>query len=64
MGYSVLLYANAAMQGATLGTQAVLSGLRDAGSLAPVLDRLAPWAERRRLVRRDEYEELERRYKS
>ncbi|MFE7116313.1 oxaloacetate decarboxylase [Streptomyces sp. NPDC057654] len=64
MGYSVHLYANAAMQGAILGTQTVLAGLRDAGSLAPVMDRLAPWAERQRLVRRDEYEALERRYKS
>ncbi|MEV0280795.1 oxaloacetate decarboxylase [Streptomyces sp. NPDC050610] len=64
MGYSVLLYANAAMQAAILGTQTVLAGLRDAGSLAPVMDRLAPWEERQRLVRRAEYEELERRYEA
>ncbi|MFF7651755.1 hypothetical protein ACFZCY_18510 [Streptomyces sp. NPDC007983] len=62
MGYSVLLYTNAAMQGTILGTRTVLIGLRGAGSLAPVMDRLAPWAERQRLVRRAEYEELERRY--
>jgi 2-methylisocitrate lyase-like PEP mutase family enzyme len=62
MGFSIVLYANAAMQGAIRGTQTVLAGLRDAGSLASVLDQLAPWAERQRLVRRDTYDDLEHRY--
>ncbi|HYZ80297.1 MAG TPA: hypothetical protein VE571_03460 [Solirubrobacteraceae bacterium] len=64
MGFSLVLYANAAMQGAIRGTQTVLAGLRDAGSLAPVLDQLAPWAERQRLVRRDTYDDLEDRYRA
>jgi 2-methylisocitrate lyase-like PEP mutase family enzyme len=64
MGYSVLLYANAAMQGAIHGTQTVLAGLRDAGALDPVLDQLAPWDERQRLVRRAEYDNLEQRYRT
>jgi 2-methylisocitrate lyase-like PEP mutase family enzyme len=33
MGFSVILYANAAMQGAILGSQTVLTSLRDTGSL-------------------------------
>jgi 2-methylisocitrate lyase-like PEP mutase family enzyme len=64
LGFSVLLYANAAMQGAIHGTQVVLSGLRDAGSLDPVRDQLAPWAERQRLVGKDDYDQLEIRYRS
>jgi 2-methylisocitrate lyase-like PEP mutase family enzyme len=62
MGYSVILYANAAMQGAIRGTQTVLCGLRDAGSLAPVMTELAPWHERQRLVGKPHFEELELRY--
>jgi 2-methylisocitrate lyase-like PEP mutase family enzyme len=64
MGYSVLLYANAAMQGAIRGTRNVLAGLRDAGALDPVLDQLAPWDERQRLVRRAEYDEMQQRYRA
>jgi len=64
MGFSVLLYANAAMQGAIRGTQTVLAGLRDAGALDPVLDQLAPWDERQRLVRRADYDHLENRYRT
>jgi 2-methylisocitrate lyase-like PEP mutase family enzyme len=64
MGYSVLLYANAALQGAIHGTQAVLVGLRDAGSLDPVRNKLAPWDERQRLVRRKEFDELEQHYRA
>jgi 2-methylisocitrate lyase-like PEP mutase family enzyme len=64
MGFSVHLYANAAMQGAIRGTQTVLAGLRDAGALDPVLDQLAPWDERQRLVRRADYDDLEKHYRS
>ncbi|GEC10776.1 carboxyvinyl-carboxyphosphonate phosphorylmutase [Streptomyces spinoverrucosus] len=64
MGYSILLYANAAMQGAIHGAQKVLAGLRDAGSLGPVLDDLTPWHERQRLVRRDDFNDLDKRYQA
>lgn len=64
LGYTVLLYANAALQGAILGTQAVLTGLRDEGSLRTVADRLAPWPERQRLVRKGEFDALEARYRA
>jgi 2-methylisocitrate lyase-like PEP mutase family enzyme len=62
VGFSVVLYANAAMQGAIRGTQTVLKKLRDAGSLDPVLGELTPWDERQRLVRRDYDDQLESRY--
>jgi len=62
MGFSVILYANAAMQGAILGSQTVLASLRDTGSLDAAHDRLAPWAERQRLVRRAAYDDLEQHY--
>jgi 2-methylisocitrate lyase-like PEP mutase family enzyme len=62
MGFSIVLYANAAMQGAILGSQTVLAGLRDTGSLDATPDWLAPWVERQRLVRKAAYDDLERRY--
>jgi 2-methylisocitrate lyase-like PEP mutase family enzyme len=62
MGFSIILYANAAMQGAILGSQTVLTSLRDTGSLDAARDHLAPWEERQRLVRKAVYDELEHRY--
>ena len=64
MGYAVVLYANAAMQGAIHGTQTVLAGLRDTGSLDPVLENLTHWPERQRLVRRAEFDALAKRYQA
>jgi 2-methylisocitrate lyase-like PEP mutase family enzyme len=64
LGFAVVLYANAALQGAVHGSTEVLAGLREHGTLEPVLDRLAPWARRQQLVRRDHYQELERRYRA
>ena len=55
-----MLYANAALQGAVHGMQSTLSMLKDNG----VLDERAvtSFAERQRLVDKDFYDELERRY--
>ena len=64
MGYSVILYANAAMQGAIHGTQTVLRGLRDNEALDSDPANLAPWHERQRLVRHSAYESLEARYRT
>jgi 2-methylisocitrate lyase-like PEP mutase family enzyme len=64
MGFSIVLYANAAMQGAIRGTQTVLRKLRDAGSLDSALDDLAPWHERQRLVRHEAFKDLEVRYRA
>jgi 2-methylisocitrate lyase-like PEP mutase family enzyme len=63
MGYSIILYANAAMQGAIHGTQTVLGGLRDNEALDSDLGNLAPWHERQRLVRHSAYDSLEARYR-
>ncbi|MGH3358544.1 MAG: isocitrate lyase/PEP mutase family protein [Nocardioidaceae bacterium] len=58
MGFSVVLYANTAMR---LAAQAVRTGaavLRRDGDSLRLADRILPWEERQRLVRRDEHEEL------
>jgi len=61
-GFSLVLFANVALQAAVRGMQDVLTELRDSGGIAGVGDRIAPWAERQRLVRKPEYDELEARY--
>jgi 2-methylisocitrate lyase-like PEP mutase family enzyme len=61
MGFALVLYANAALQGAVFGMRQTLSQLKETGRLdetAPV----AGFAERQRLVHKDLYDELERRY--
>ena len=61
MGFALVLYANAALQGAVYGMQQALGQLKDTGRLdesAPV----ASFAERQRLVRKPLYDELEQRY--
>lgn len=61
MGFALVLYANAALQGAVYGMQAALGQLKETGSLdesAPV----ASFKERQRLVRKPLYDELEERY--
>ena len=63
MGFALVLYANAALQGAVHGMQAALGLLRETGRLdesAPV----ASFAERQRLVRKPLFDELEKRYSS
>ena len=62
LGFPVVLYANAAMQGAIRGMQTVLAGLRDDGSLANVESALAPWPERQRLVDKPRFDALDERY--
>lgn len=62
IGYKIVLYANAALQAAVAATQHVLTELHQHGALDSVTDRLATFAERQRMVRKDLYDELERRY--
>ncbi|MEW6453325.1 MAG: isocitrate lyase/phosphoenolpyruvate mutase family protein [Pseudomonadota bacterium] len=60
-GFSLVLYANTALQGAVHGMQQALRGLMEAG----ILDESAPVAsfrERQRLVRKPLFDALERRY--
>ncbi|MCB4769584.1 oxaloacetate decarboxylase [Ancylobacter sp. Lp-2] len=60
-GFALVLYANVALQGAVYGMQNALKGLMDAG----IMDESAPVAsfkERQRLVRKEAFDDLERRY--
>jgi 2-methylisocitrate lyase-like PEP mutase family enzyme len=60
MGFSLVLYANAALQGAVYGMQTALSALKETG----VLDERAvtSFAERQRLVGKPDYDAMEIRY--
>jgi len=62
MGYSLVLYANAALQGAVLGMQKALATLKREGKLDEDPALLAPFNERQRLVNKPLYDELEQRY--
>ncbi|MDR5832528.1 isocitrate lyase/PEP mutase family protein [Caballeronia sp. LP006] len=62
LGYGIVLYANAALQGAVLGMQKALTTLRDEKQLFESGGLVAPFAERQRLVGKPAWDELERRY--
>ena len=64
MGYAMVLYANAALQGAIDGAGHVLRHLRKEGSIDGVMERIAPFAERQRLVAKPIYDALEKKYGS
>jgi 2-methylisocitrate lyase-like PEP mutase family enzyme len=63
MGFSAVLYANAALQAALRASYEVLAALRDTGSLEAVADRLATFEERQRAVAKPEWDALEERYR-
>jgi 2-methylisocitrate lyase-like PEP mutase family enzyme len=62
MGYALVLYANAALQAAVAGMQAVLEHLKAQGSLDGVSDKVAGFAERQRLVNKPHFDALEKKY--
>ena len=62
LGFSIVLYANAALRGALFGARAVLEELRDTGSTQGALDRMIGWDERQRLVGKPFYDALGDRY--
>ena len=62
MGYAMVLYANAALQGAVHGAQRVLRHLKEEGAIEGVLDGIAPFAERQRLVDKARFDALEKKY--
>ena len=62
MGFGLVLYANAALQGAVRGMTLALQSLRDNGRLDEASDLVASFAERQALVRKDEFDALDRRY--
>lgn len=62
MGYGIVLYANAALQGALLGMQRALSSLKGTHRLEESSGLVASFKERQRLVGKPLLDELERRY--
>ncbi len=63
-GFSVVLYANAALQAALKASYDVLRALDRDGSLTKVADRLASFEERQRVVAKGVWDELESRYRA
>lgn len=62
LGYGLVLYANAALQGAVAGMQKALTVLRDTRRLDEDPALVVPFAERQRLVGKPDWDALERRY--
>ena len=62
MGFGLVLYANAALQGALLGMQKALSSLKVHGLLTEEDGTVVTFKERQRLVQRDRFEDMEARY--
>jgi 2-methylisocitrate lyase-like PEP mutase family enzyme len=62
--FAIVLFANIALQASVRGMQSVLGDVRRTGSIADLGDRIAPWAERQRVVRKPLFDEAEVRYSS
>ncbi len=62
LGYGVVLYANAALQGAVAGMQKTLTTLRDEKEVQESSGLVIPFAERQRLVGKPEWDALEKQY--
>ena len=62
MGYSIVLYANAALQAAIQAVDITLSSLRDTGSLAECSDLLASFDKRQAFVQKGKWDEFERKH--
>ena len=62
LGYGIVLYANAALQGAVAGMQKALTVLRDEKEVQEASGLVAPFAERQRLVGKPAWDALEKKY--
>ena len=62
LGFGIVLYANAALQGAVLGMQKALGHLKAKGRLDEDPELVVPFNERQRLVDKPLYDTLEKRY--
>jgi 2-methylisocitrate lyase-like PEP mutase family enzyme len=62
LGYAGVIYANVALQAAVLGMQAALGELRRKGYMGDATKLVADFSERQRLVHKDEFDALERKY--
>ena len=63
MGFSLILYANTPLQAAMRAMTDVLNALKLDGDVSSVIDRLADFDERQRLVDKASYDALEERYR-
>lgn len=63
MGFSMVLYANAALQTAVRAMSTMLASLNETGSLAAAADMLATFEERQAAVNKPYYDALEARYR-
>lgn len=62
LGYGIVLYANAALQGAVAGMQKALTVLRDEKEVTESSGLVTPFAERQRLVSKPQWDALEKLY--
>ena len=62
LGYGIVLYANAALQGAVMGMHKALTTLRDEKQVLESSGLVTPFAERQRLVGKPAWDALEKRY--
>lgn len=62
LGFGLVLYANAALQGAVAGMQKALTVLRDEKEVKESSGLVTPFAERQRLVGKPEWDALEKKY--
>ena len=63
MGFAMVLYANTALQAAMRAMSEVLGVLKVQGDVSAVIDRLADFEERQRLVDKESYDAAEARYR-
>jgi 2,3-dimethylmalate lyase len=62
LGFAGVIYANVALQAAVLGMQAALGELKRHGHMGDAAKLVVDFPERQRLVQKDEYDALERKY--
>jgi len=62
LGYAGVIYANVALQSALKGMQAALGELRRKGYMGNAMELVMDFSERQRLVHKDEFDALERKY--
>ncbi len=62
MGYALVLYANAGLQAAIRALQQVYAHLKEHGDIEAIRDQLADFGERQQVIRKDRFDELERKY--
>lgn len=62
MGYALVLYANAGLQAAIKALQEVYGHLHEHGNIEAISDRLASFDERQQVIKKDFYDELDRKY--